>query len=180
MNSPNKIFFGYSRPKKKLPLPLFSWAIRLFYGWIPFSHVMVFWYSETAKSPVYYEASGHELKFLGFRAFHQRSELVEVWSREVTPLQQAQLTDYCMRKAGTKYGTLQIIGIILARLLRLKYNPIDRGSSAQVCSEIAGRIIEDIFNESTHLDLDLAGPPELREFMFHSPNFKLEWSRIIK
>ncbi len=173
-----KLFIGFSKPKKKF-VP-FSWLIRLFYGGVGYSHVMVFWYDDYIESPVYYEASGHELKFLSPEAFSERAELLEVWSRELPPDKEQPLTKYCMARAGVEYGGWQVVGIFLAKLLGLKRNPFSRGPGEQVCSELVIRILRSLYNENMHLNPDLAGPPDLRSYFKQNSNFHCEWSRIIK
>lgn len=158
-----KIYFGFSRPKKMI-FPIFSWLIRFFQK-TPYSHVYVRWHSMGADVDVCYEASGNEVKFICKDVFDQRVNPTHEYAIEITREQYKKLLRFCMSNAGKKYGVKQVLGILLVTLFKLRKNPFSDGRSSWVCSELAGKALEDVLDKDTGLDLDIAGPKEIDKFL---------------
>ena len=154
---PHKISIQFTRPRRGIN-PL-SWIIRAVEG-TPYSHVRLYW--ETARGePCVYEASGSGLEFKGRLADEGSVHIVGTYHTHVTPEQRAALIDHCIRHSALDYGYLQILGIALVKLFRLKKNPLSRGRRRQVCSEVVLGYLEDILKLDTGLDRDTAGVKDI-------------------
>lgn len=158
-----KIYIGFSKPKKHL-FPIFSWLIRMFQK-TPYSHVYIRWYSRHAQAHICYEASGNEVKFLGKKVFDNRIQIIHEYEINITKSQYKKLLHFCMSNAGIKYGILQVFGILLVTLFRLKKNPFSDDRKSWVCSELVGNALEEVLDKETGLDLDIAGPKEIDNFL---------------
>ena len=162
-----KLKIGFSRPTGKT-LPIFSWLIRLA-EWTPYSHVYIQWYNKYTDTTVTYEAGGHSVHFVGQTIFNKRAHTVHEYEIEITKEQHKSLMTYCFRNAGIKYGMLQILGIGYSKFMGLfgkkVKNPFTDGKRSMVCSELAGNVLSDILLKEHNLDLDVAGPRAIYEFM---------------
>lgn len=158
-----KLYIGFSNPKNKI-FPIFSWLIKKIEK-TPYSHVYVRWYSIGAQVDVCYHASGKNIHFLSKKVFEKEIEPVKEYEVEIDRESYRKLLKFCMMNAGKDYGFLQIIGIGLQRLFDLDKNPLSKGKSSQVCSELVGNIIEDVKGEDVEIDLDIAGPGDIEEHL---------------
>ena len=153
------IFVEFTTPKNS-PFLFLSKLIR----WVqntPYSHVRLRWVNTTGRNLVY-EASGNKVQFIGELAQENyKVNLIKLYQINITYEQYRGLIDLCMKYAGVDYGFLQLIGIGLVQLFSLKSNPLSNGVRSQVCSELVGRFLEEVLNQQTDLDLDIAGPKEL-------------------
>lgn len=156
-----QVYIGFSKPRHWL-VP-FSWAIRAVER-TRYSHVLLAWSSPVTQVPVIYEASGSSLRFLYRKIFDKKNEIIETYKVDVTRAQYRQLVKWCMTNAGVEYGVKQIIGILLQRIFRLKKNPLSEGRKSQVCSELVGAVLEQVFGKELNLNLDIAGPRDIREW----------------
>lgn len=162
-----KIKIGFSQPKNKF-FPIFSWLIRLI-EWTKYSHVYLQWDSEFAESTITYHAAGHSVHFLGLELFKKSVKPVYIFEIDITREQYKDLLHYCFEKSGTDYGVKQIFGITIVKLMclfgkKIK-NPFSDGDKSQVCSELIGHVLKDILSKDLDLDLDIAGPKAIYEFM---------------
>jgi len=150
----------FTRPKGFKPL---SWAIRKVQR-TDYSHVRLTWLGMGEKIPVIYEASGSYLKFIGpIAAKSLHVEVVDLYNFELSQDQYRATVALCMENAGIEYGKRQLVGMGIAKMFGLKKNPYGDGAKTQVCSEIVGHFLNDILGWQTELDLDIAGPKEIRE-----------------
>jgi len=162
-----KLNIGFSKSRAKFPI--MSWLIRLVES-TEYSHVFVRWYSTGADADIVYEASGAQVHFKAGAIFDSKAETVEMYETEIDRETYKKLLHYCMTNAGVDYGMKQILGMGLVKLLGLKKNPLSDGRKSQVCSELAGNLLESI--DVADLDLEVAGPKELNEFIRKSPAFR--------
>jgi len=156
------ISIEFTTPRGKI-LPIFSWLIRVVQG-TPYSHVLLRWTNSTGVDIVY-EASGQMLKFLGPEATKNRYTIHKRYKTELTREQYKELIKLCMTNAGLDYGVKQILGICLVYLFKLKKNPFADGRKSQVCSEIVGRFLEQVLGWQLDLDLDIAGPKQIDDYL---------------
>lgn len=168
-----KLVIGFSRPRSNL-FPIFSWVIRAFEG-TPYSHVYVRWYSSGAEVEIAYEASGTSVKFLGKEVFDKKILPICEYEVEINSDTYKKLLKFCMTNAGMSYGTKQILGIALVKIFKMSKNPFSDGRKSQVCSELVGNILQDVLGEDLNLDLDIAGPRSIQEFL----DKKAEFSKIL-
>lgn len=165
-----RIRIGFSKPKNKL-FPAGSWLIRLFEN-TKYSHVFVRWYSVGADTDIVYEAGGTYINFKAGKIFDKKAETVHEYETIISKEVYKKLLKYCMSNAGVQYGFKQIIGIALVKLFKLKKNPFSDGNKSQVCSELVGNIIENLELGDIDINLDIAGPRDIKEFLEKSDKFK--------
>jgi len=158
-----KLIIGFSKPKNKI-FPIFSWLIRLV-DCTPYSHVYVRWHSRGANADIAYEAGGTSIHFLCKEVFEKKITPIKEYEIEITRETYMKLLHFCMTNAAKDYGTLQIFGIALQRLFKLNKNPLSKGRSAQVCSELVGSMLEDVIGEDIPIDLDIAGPKHIDDYL---------------
>ena len=114
-----------------------------------------------------FEASGTSVKFLGEYALKKHP--VKVHAEYEIPAVLSDVIATLMPYAGVRYGVLQIVGIALARILKLKRNPLGDGNRTLVCSELAALVLEKVYHVDIPTDLDVIGPRELQEFLDKYP-----------
>jgi hypothetical protein len=130
-----------------------------------YSHVRVKWTSSSGITLVY-EASRSSVKFVGPISQNKHPvEVVRSYRIAVDPVEFRSLIDVCITYADVSYGSLQLIGMGLTRLLKLKKNPFGDDIKTQVCSELVSNILEKVKNWKHDMDMEVAGPKELDLFM---------------
>lgn len=166
-----KIIIGFSKPKNKI-FPIFSWLIRLFQGGTQYSHVYIRWYSPTIGTYLTYEASGTSVKFVGEQVYEDEITPIYEYEISISDNIYLNLLKFCIRYSGIKYGVIQVIGIAIALLFKLKKNPLSHGDQKQVCSEIVQRILKQILHKDIEIDLDLVTPKNIKDFLDTQKDFK--------
>lgn len=161
----HKVYIEFTSPRKWFQP--FAWVVRQFER-TPYSHVRLRWTSTTGEELIY-EASGSSVKLIGRYAqplfpvkIHHAYEfnLTREQYRKMIAL---------FRYSSVSYGVWQVLGIALAKLFKLKKNPLARGKYTQVCSELVGRFLVDVLGELVGTDLDTATPRDLKEFLDNYP-----------
>lgn len=160
-----KIIIGFSKSKKFLPL--FGWIISLIYN-TKYSHTYVRWYSVGADVDCVYEASGTSVHFTAKQIFDKKAQALHEYEINITNNQYKQLLKWCMSNAGVDYGLKQAVGIGITKIFNLKKNPLS-DKNRQVCSEVVGHILNNATNLGITLDLEMAGPPEIKAFLDSVP-----------
>ena len=155
------VYIGFSKTRKWFAI--FSWLIRLFER-TPYSHVYLSWTPNSIGTPVVYEASGAMLKFLNKNIFDKKNKTIESYRIVIDNNEKKALVKWCLENAGVDYGFTQLFGIALQRIFNLSRNPLSQGRKSQVCSELVGSVLEEVFGERLELDLDVAGPKDIREW----------------
>ena len=156
---PRKIIIGFSKPRAKF-VPL-SWLIRLVEG-TKYSHTYVRWYSDNFKLDMAYEAAGNGLTFLGPEAFNAKTNIIKEFEFEITNDEYRKLIRFCAKYAGSKYGKLQLVGVLISRLLKRRRNLFTEG---WVCTELVWFVMQVILNINTGLNRDLVGLRELYKLL---------------
>lgn len=150
-----KIIIGFSKPQNK-KCPVFSWAIRAFDN-TEYSHVYVKWVMKSGK-PIIYQASGHDVNFVGNKRFELKNKTIKEFSFDITDENFQIFLDWAVDESGAPYSIKQAFGIGLKKIFSLKKNPLQ--SSGFVCSEIAGRLLRDNLKLEIK-DLDLVTPMDV-------------------
>ena len=148
---------GFSKPKNKI-LPVFSWLIRAVYR-TNYSHVYVAWYSKKHDIDMIYEASFSGVRFIAGQNFYKNAETVKSYCVFMSENRFNSMMRFCMRHAGTKYGTLEAIGMGIADIFGLKKNPFAKGKKRMVCSELIGRILK------IDADEDMLSPRDIQKYL---------------
>ena len=170
-----KLIIGFSRPNK---FKVGSFIIRLFEK-TEYSHCFIKWNSTSLDEVLLYHAhSKGGLNFISTQNFIKDHSIVKEYEIELDPLIHKAIQKYCVQKAGSEYGYLQLIGIAYYRLMlffkRKVSNPFPQG---QVCSEIILRIFKHIIRAKIEgIDENVAGPHDI-EKVLHKMEAKLIWQK---
>jgi hypothetical protein len=157
-----QIYIEFTRPKSLLKP--FSWAIRAIEN-TKYSHVRIRWINSVGVDIVY-EAAGDRVRFLGPLAQEDNKvDVIKSYCLELSRDEYRGLVKVCMENAGVQYGMLQIFGILLVRVFNLKKNPLSQGRKSQVCSEVVGRMLQEVLDIGHELDLDTAGPRDIQLYL---------------
>lgn len=158
-------------------LPVLSWLVR-FIERTPYSHVRLGWTS-TSGEPLIYEASGSSVKLIGrYAATNYKVTIHESYEFTLDTDQYRQLIKL-FRFAAVRYGTLQILGIALSRLLRRKTNLFSRGPKQQVCSELVAYFLRDVIGMPFQdEDFDLIGPRGIKEKLDELCTFAVHFNAL--
>lgn len=149
------ITIGFSKSKKKIAIG--SWLIRKYMG-TSYSHVSFHFNTSTMNRTLVYEAVGSGIRFIEKSNWEKYAELVVSYEIEVSNEIYVRMMQTCIDNAGLKYGYMQNIGVIIAKLFKLEYNPFPENDN---CSELllrllieAGYSIEKSHDLVTPLDIE--------------------------
>ena len=156
-----EIIVGFSKPKNKY-FPIISWLIRSL-DKVPFSHTYLRWKSKSGAECFYHAATGM-VHFLGSDIAREELDIVEEYSFTCTKEEYRKFIRTTHERSGIKYAKLQLIGMMLVRLFKLKRNPFSDGTKTTVCSEEVGHILRDAFNKKIKGDLEVKGLKYLRNW----------------
>ena len=68
---------------------------------------------------------------------------------------------YFIGELATSYGMLQIVGIALQKLFKLRYNPFKNNTDQQICSEYIARGLVEYTEMEINVDFELVSPKDL-------------------
>lgn len=146
-----KLTIGFSKPKNHI-LPIFSWVIQAYEG-LPFSHAFVRW--ETSVGPgICYHAAKSNIHFLSDRIFFYNIKVVEEFTFEVSDETFNRVMKFCLENCGSSYGILEVFGIPLMDIFKLKKNPFSSGATSQYCAELVLRVLQNIGSENLTFNPD--------------------------
>lgn len=159
-----RIFIGFNKRHSSL----FSKLIRFFSksGW---SHVFFVLDTKFDKDYLTAEACFHGgVKFDLFSKYTKDSN-VECEVYELLNVKPEDIKAALKPFIGVHYGIGQIVGFLIAKLFRLKRNPITKGV---VCSEfVLIGLREAFYNDFKHLDADTVKPEDIYLLVKNSTNF---------
>lgn len=135
-----------------------SWLIRLF-DKAPYSHVYVEYYEELVGGYIAFEANSKTARFI--RPGGQKDIIVDSKSISINDDQLKALKRLCFLMAGTQYGFLQILGIMVYKILPRRGNPFPNNSKQLVCSEVVLKILQQVFQIGKDLDPDTVSPKDV-------------------
>jgi len=153
-----KLTIGFSKPKNKM-FPFFSWLIRLWDN-APYSHVYIRWTSNNSLN-ICYQASRSMVHFLGEKVFNQTILPIEEYELDITQEQYQQMLRFCVLNSGVNYSFKQILGIVLAKVLRLSKNPFSDQNNGYVCSELIAQIMLDKLSITFDKEIELLTPRDI-------------------
>ncbi len=162
------IYIGFSRPVHK-PIPIFSWLIRLVEN-TKFSHVYLEFKLSQLDRRMIYEAAGTEVRLIERSNWDKHAESLEVYTFSIDLDQFVRLQKLIVDSLGNKYGIKQLFGIAIAKLFRLKKNPLSGGKGEAVCSEVVSRVMVDILNYRIDKDFDLITPKDVKNILESTKN----------
>lgn len=144
------IIVGFSHSTKAFAP--FSLGLRAWDG-VPYSHVYFKFHSDKYDVDLIYQASSTMLNYMSEDIFLSFNELVKEIEIQVTDEQYHKLMKKCMECAGLQYGTLQIVGVLVADVLKIDRN-IFSDPEKYHCSEWVAEELEELgykFNKPTDL-----------------------------
>lgn len=159
---------GFSRPKK---FAIGSAVIRIAEN-SPFSHAFLRWYAEGIKRDMVYQASHGMVHFVSGENFDNINETIVSYYVDLTDEQFKNVIKKCVDLAGTKYGTLALLGMGLERATGIE-NPFRDGDRTFVCSELVGEVLKQSGIADVAIDLELAGPKKLESAISAISNFNV-------
>lgn len=163
-----KIIIGFSRPHSKLAI--LAHIIRLVEGKTPYSHVYIKWHSDDLQRDLIYEARGNGVNFTNSQLFHHTNLVVDEFELPVNSEQKRDIVRFCVDNARTSYGSMQVIGIGIVKLVaKLGFKIKNPFTSGNVCSEIAARILK-ILDRPIKEELDNIGPRCVHEILKNGKN----------
>ena len=159
------VFIEFTKPVERI-LPVYSWLIRMIEG-TEYSHVRIRWQNSIGINLIY-EASGSSVKLIGDYATNKHPvEVVHSYKFSLNKEEYRKLISL-FRFAGVDYGIKQVFGIALARLFKLKKNPLSQGRRSQVCSELVAMFLVEVLGiiYLPHIiNLDLVGPKQIQQLL---------------
>lgn len=129
---------GLSRPKG-CAFPIAAWLIML-YERVWFSHTYIRFKTKNGKWLTYH-ATHRGLTFIGELAFNEKIRIVEEYELEVSELYYQVGIDFCIDYAGLDYAYTELLGIVVADLLKLSRNPFSQGIMQMYCAEVVARFM---------------------------------------
>lgn len=149
------LIVGFSKPKSKFAI--FGRLIML-YSRTPYSHC----YISFPDVELISQASKGMVNFMNKDVFLEHNVIVKEFDIPVSDVQFQQVKRYAMKTAGKKYSFLQILGILIADLLRLDRNPLDMNKQTFVCSEYLGQIFK-MLSIKINKHISLVTPKDIYE-----------------
>jgi hypothetical protein len=154
-----QIHIGFSTARRWNP---FSALIKWWWG-TDYSHVYVRWSTPWGFDEIL-EASGTSVKMIEASRWSKKSKVIKEYSFDVDKATFGKLMADIRPLTGLPYGWSQALGIAVAELFKLDRNPLDSGSKAFVCSEVAMRALK-VLGLDVDKNYDLVSPKDLMDFL---------------
>lgn len=154
------IIVGFSHSTKAFSP--FSKVIQL-WDHTNYSHVYFQFESQKYDVTMIYQSSSTMLNYMSKDVFLMNNEIRKEFPIQVTDEQYSVLMTDCMKSAGLPYAVLQILGIVIADIFKLKKNPFPNAKE-YFCSEWVAEELEKLgykFNK----ELDLVKPIDVYEVL---------------
>lgn len=151
---------GFSKPKSKYAIggSLIRW-----YQGTEYSHCYIKF--EVISGPTLIsQASKGMLNYMSPAAFDLHNVIVKEFQIQVPDEAFTKIKIMSMEKAGLPYSMIQLVGIVIADLFKLKKNPLDRNTDTFVCSEWVGQVLETI-GADIEKDLSLLSPKDIYQYL---------------
>lgn len=132
-----KIFVGFSKPKKFKPgAAAIAWWTEK-----PYSHVYFRFSYSDSKDAVFHAAHGL-VHFLSADNFRRDNKVCKEYMIEVSDHEQDLWFDECMKYAGEKYGTIELVKIFISDLawMAFKKEVSWKNGGGYICSELLGNL----------------------------------------
>lgn len=167
----SQITIGFSRPRAFFAP--FSWAIRAFDGFTPYSHTYIKVRSEKYDRTLIYQASHTMVNFMGQPAFNDEALVIREFTIEVSAETMKKVMTFAIDNAGQPYDLKSVCGILLVKIARLfgkrlSVNPFGNGRGF-FCSELVGAILVDLIGTRLYLTLSTMTPRDIYEALAAQP-----------
>lgn len=154
-----KIYIGFSTARRWNP---FSAIIKWWWG-TDYSHVYIRWSTPWGFDEVL-EASGTSVHMIEAGRWESKHKVIKEYSFDVSREEFGKIMTDVRSLTGLPYGWIQAVGMALAEIARLRYNPLDNGSNAFVCSEVGLKALK-ILGFDINKDADLVSPKDLMDII---------------
>lgn len=154
-----KIGFSTTKSKFKIGANLIRWWIGA-----PFSHTYMEFKVPDIDECLILQAVGHGVEIRTKNNFLKENEIIQEFLVNITEEKYLFILNKSFDHLGDKYGFLQNIGDVIAKIFKLKNNPINDGIN---CSELMAEIIIEIDPEafSEIEDLNLVTPKDIFNYL---------------
>jgi hypothetical protein len=123
-----------------------------------------------------YQATGHGTNFMGQENFNKLNDTKEEYELDLPKDIVLLVGRECIRREGIKYGTRQMVGMVIVNLLTIISfgkinikNPLADGDDATVCLEEIGTLINKVLKIEVPLDLDSISITPFRDYIASLP-----------
>lgn len=157
----SKIIVGFSKPVK---FALHAWIIEKIDG-AKFDHAYLRIKSSSLDRDIIYQATSKGVNFIGSTLWLQKTQPVEEYELDITPVNYKILIQFCIDNAGVPYGFRGVLGEglvdIAAKFGKTMDNPFNDGLASEFCSEIITRCLATVDPAQFSLDPDNISPNDL-------------------
>jgi hypothetical protein len=157
------LIIGFTRPTK---FNIFSYIIRVFEGFSPFSHTITMWESFSLKRTILYHSNIRGVHFESLERFKKKNTLIKTYYIPVTDEELRDVARLCIDNAGKRYDFISVTKIAIMRLIHWlgfkNFEFKDRGRERLFCSELSAKLL--IFLYPAHfknVNLDTISPNQL-------------------
>ena len=157
-----QFYIQLTRPNKGFKA--LSWLIRKILR-TDYSHVIVRWFGAKDKVEIVWEAAGSSIRFLGPIAHDKKYVVIKEYAVDITPTEYSKLIEYTHKYAHVDYGKLQLIGMLIARIFKMKKNILSKGEAEQVCSEAVAGLLKFVKGWDIDINMDVYGPDALDKWL---------------
>jgi len=109
--------------------------------------------------------------FVSGERFDRDAETVTSYEVDLAEEELREVVKKCVDLAGTKYGTLALIGMAFERVTGIK-SPFRDRDRTFVCSELVGEVLRQTGIADVAIDLELAGPKKLESAIASISRFR--------
>jgi hypothetical protein len=168
-----RVRVGFSKAKAPTGKPL-SFLIRKVTG-RPYSHAFLRWRTGDGQWLCYHAAvSG--LNFVGEEAYEKTIDLITEYETDLSEEQFREVLRYCVRKSGTSYSYLGLVGMVYVLLMRRlgvrAKNPFADGDRTSFCDELIIRLMQTVHKLDASLDPEASDPGDLEDEIKRDPDFR--------
>lgn len=143
----------------------FSKAIQIWDG-TNYSHVYFQFESSKYHFDMIYQSSSTMLNYMSKDVFLMHNQVRDEFSLSITEAQYDALMENCMKSAGLPYGVLEILGIVLAGIFKLKKN-VFANKDKYICSEWVAEQLT-YLGYTFDKELDLIKPSDVYKVLSNS------------
>lgn len=149
---------GFSTNKKSKTSAIIRWYLKT-----KFSHTYLYFKLEEFDQYTVFQAVGEGgAQFISADTFLAHNTVVSEFKIPLSEEQYKIVLNRCHELSGDSYGFLQNIGMVLARMFRLKKNPFRKHRN---CSEIIAECIIKIDSKAFKKDLNLITPKDIYTYL---------------
>jgi len=157
-----EIFIAFSYPKK---FKIGAWVISRFLK-KPYSHVLIYWKTESLNRTLVYQASHGHVHFIEFNNFLRENNLIKVYNLIINREQFINVSQKCVDLASQPYDFKGVIALGLHEfLLNFGIKTRLKDHKGYFCSELLASLLEDVFDKPFLKDNHLIKPSDIELFL---------------